>query len=139
MLRFTFRSKLSVIFILISLCGSLLSLTTLTSANAANSTSKSSTKTYSVKMSKAHLPVAPKNGTDDYRCFLLDPKVKEDSIIRSIQFIPQRKNYVHHAIIFRVTDANLQEAIALDKYGVGWPCFGGSGLGGMLSYFVTSP
>ena len=139
MLRFTFRSKLSVIFILISLCGSLLSLTTLTSANAANSTSKSSTKTYSVKMSKAHLPVAPKNGTDDYRCFLLDPKVKEDSIIRSIQFIPQRKNYVHHAIIFRVTDANLQEAIALDKSGVGWPCFGGSGLGGMLSSFVTSP
>ena len=133
MLRFTFRSKLSVIFLLISLCGSLLSFTNLNSASAA------ATKTYSVKMSKAHLPVAPKNGTDDYRCFLLDPKVKEDSIIRSIQFIPQRKNYVHHAIIFRVTDANLQEAIALDKSGVGWPCFGGSGLGGMLSSFVTSP
>ena len=59
---------------------------------------------YSATMAKAHLPTAPNKGTDDYRCFLLDPKVKEDSIIRSIEFIPQRKNYVHHAIIFRVTD-----------------------------------
>jgi Copper type II ascorbate-dependent monooxygenase, C-terminal domain len=106
----------------------------LTSATAAEKT-----KTYTVQMVKAHLPAAPNNGTDDYRCFLLDPKVTEDSIIRSIQFIPQQKDYVHHAIIFRVTDANLTEAIALDKGGTGWPCFGGSGLGGMLSSFVTSP
>ena len=94
---------------------------------------------YKVSMKKAHIPTAPNNGTDDYRCFLLDPKVSQDSIIRSIQFIPQRKNYVHHAIIFRVTDADLPEAIAADKNGTGWPCFGGSGLGGMLSTFVSSP
>ena len=96
-------------------------------------------KTYSVKMTKAHLPTAPNNGTDDYRCFLLDPKVSEDSIIRTIQFIPQKKNYVHHAIVFRVTDADLPQAITEDKNGTGWPCFGGTGLGGMLSTFVSSP
>ena len=96
-------------------------------------------KRYTVTMTKAHLPAAPNNGTDDYRCFLLDPKVTEDSIIRSIQFIPQKKNYVHHAIIFRVTDADLAEAIKQDKNGTGWPCFGGSGLGGMFSTFVSSP
>jgi hypothetical protein len=96
-------------------------------------------KKYSVTMTKAHLPVAPNNGTDDYRCFLLDPKVSEDSIIRTIQFVPQRKNYVHHAIIFRVTDADLPQAIAQDQNGTGWPCFGGTGLGGMLSTFVSSP
>ena len=96
-------------------------------------------KKYSVTMTKAHLPVAPNKGTDDYRCFLLDPKVTEDSIIRSIEFIPQRKNYVHHAIIFRVTDADLAEAIANDKSGIGWPCFGGTSLGGMFSTFITSP
>ena len=90
-------------------------------------------------MTKAHLPVAPNNGTDDYRCFLLDPKVSEDSIIRTIQFIPQKKNYVHHAIVFRVTDADLPQAILQDKSGAGWPCFGGTGLGGMLSTFVSSP
>ena len=90
-------------------------------------------------MTKAHLPAAPNNGTDDYRCFLLDPKVSEDSIIRTIQFIPQNKNYVHHAIVFRVTDADLPQAITQDKNGTGWPCFGGTGLGGMLSTFVSSP
>jgi hypothetical protein len=97
------------------------------------------TKKYQVRMKKAHLPSAPYFGTDDYRCFLLNPKIKEDSILRSIEFIPQRKNYVHHAIIFRVSEANLAEAVLRDNNGTGWPCFGGSGLGGMFSSFVTSP
>lgn len=96
-------------------------------------------KIYSVQMAKAHLPVAPSNGYDDYRCFLLDPKVTEDSIIQSIEFIPQRKDYVHHAIIFRVSEADIAEAKTLNNSGTGWPCFGGSGLGGMFSSFITSP
>ena len=96
-------------------------------------------KIYSVQMVKAHLPVAPKSGYDDYRCFLLDPKVSEDSVIQSIEFIPQRKDYVHHAIIFRVSEADIPEALTLDSSGTGWPCFGGSGLGGMFTSFVTSP
>ena len=41
--------------------------------------------------------------------------------------------------MFRVTSADLQEAISLDKGGTGWPCFGGSGLGSTFSSFVTSP
>jgi hypothetical protein len=94
---------------------------------------------YSVQMAKSHLPKAPPGGTDDYRCFLLNPEVTEDSIIRSIEFIPQRKNYVHHAIIFRVSQADLPEAIKRDSSGIGWPCFGGPGLGGSLATFVTSP
>jgi len=106
---------------------------------ASSASDEAKTKKYTVTMKKAHLPTAPNNGTDDYRCFLLDPKVTEDSIIRTIQFIPQRKNFVHHAIIFRVTDADLPQAIAQDKNGTGWPCFGGSGLGGMLSSFVSTP
>jgi len=96
-------------------------------------------KRYTVTMTKAHLPAAPNNGTDDYRCFLLNPKVSQDSIIQTIQFVPQRKDYVHHAIIFRVTDADLAEAITADKNGTGWPCFGGTGLGGMFTSFVSSP
>lgn len=107
--------------------------------NAVGATSAPKMKVYTVTMAKAHLPAAPNNGTDDYRCFLLDPKVTEDSIIRTVQFIPQRKNYVHHAIIFRVTQADLPEAIQADKSGTGWPCFGGSGLGGMFSTFISTP
>ena len=94
-------------------------------------------KFYVAKMVKAHLPSAPNNGTDDYRCFLLDPKVNQDSIIKSVQFIPQKKDYVHHAIMFRVTNADLAEAQAADQNGKGWPCFGGSGLGSMFSSFLT--
>ncbi|MDP5088628.1 MAG: hypothetical protein NWP41_08040, partial [Ilumatobacteraceae bacterium] len=54
--------------------------------SASSASAQSKTKKYTVTMKKAHLPSAPKNGTDDYRCFLLDPKVTEDSIIRTIQF-----------------------------------------------------
>ena len=97
------------------------------------------TKFYTAKMVKAHLPSAPNNGTDDYRCFLLDPKVTEDSIIKSVEFKPQKKAYVHHAIMFRVTEADLKEAETVDKNCKGWPCFGGSGLGSMFSSFLTSP
>ena len=108
-------------------------------AKKPKATAAANVKKYSVTMAKAHLPSAPNKGTDDYRCFLLDPKVKEDSIVRSIEFIPQRKDYVHHAIIFRVTEADIPEAIAKDKSGIGWPCFGGTSLGGMMSSFVSSP
>ena len=116
-----------------------LATTSINSSRAAKAIQQNPEKTYTVQMAKTYLPAAPTNGTDDYRCFLLDPKVTEDSIIRSIQFIPQQKNYVHHAIIFRVTESNLQEALIKDNNGTGWSCFGGSGLGGMLSSFVTSP
>lgn len=114
-------------------------LISLTPGYVANAATESKLKSYTVTMKKAHLPSAPASGTDDYRCFLLDPKVTQDSIIRTIEFIPQRKNYVHHAIMFRVTAADIPEAIAADKNGTGWPCFGGSGLGGMFSSFVSSP
>lgn len=114
-------------------------LISLSPQSASSATTESKTKKYTVTMKKAHLPSAPKNGTDDYRCFLLDPKVTENSIIRSMQFIPQRKNFVHHAIIFRVTDADIPQAVTQDENGKGWPCFGGSGLGGMLSSFVSTP
>jgi hypothetical protein len=98
-----------------------------------------SAKIYTATMPKAHLPSAPNNGTDDYRCFLLDPGVTEDSIIESVEFIPQNKEYVHHAIMFRVTSPDLPQAIAANDGGNGWPCFGGSGLGSMFSSFLTSP
>lgn len=94
---------------------------------------------YTATMTQAHLPSAPNNGTDDYRCFLLDPKVTEDSIIKSVEFVPQNKEYVHHAIMFRVTTPDLAQAISADNGGQGWPCFGGSGLGSMFSSFLTSP
>jgi hypothetical protein len=106
---------------------------------AAPGVSTAATKIYTATMPQAHLPSAPNNGTDDYRCFLLDPGVTQDSIIKSVEFVPQNKEYVHHAIMFRVTSPDLPQAIAADNGGKGWPCFGGSGLGSMFSSFLTSP
>ena len=109
------------------------------STSPSTASNGSNLKTYTAQMPKAYLPKALSSGWDDYRCFLLDPKVDQDSIIRSIQFIPERKEFVHHAIIFRVTNADIPEAQEKSKSGTGWSCFGGAGLGGMFGTFVSSP
>jgi hypothetical protein len=94
---------------------------------------------YVTKMIKPHLPKALSNGSDDYRCFLLDPKINQDVIIKSVEFVPQKRPYVHHAIIFRVTANQLSNAIKADNKGEGWSCFGGSGLDSGLASFISSP
>ena len=98
------------------------------STSPSTASNGSNLKTYTAQMPKAYLPKALSSGWDDYRCFLLDPKVDQDSIIRSIQFIPERKEFVHHAIIFRVTNSDIPEAQEKSKSGTGWSCFGGAGL-----------
>lgn len=94
---------------------------------------------YTATMPKAHIPSAPNGGTDDYRCFLIDPSVKQDSLITSVKFLPQRKVLWHHAILFQVGSKDLAEAIKLDNNGTGWPCFGGTGMGSSFASFLTSP
>lgn len=112
----------------------------ITSVSPANSVSSTSGKTvYTATMTKPHLPTAPADGTDDYRCFLMDPKVTQDSLITSVKFIPQQRILFHHAILFQVSAKDLPEAITLDNNGEGWPCFGGIGSGASFSSFLTSP
>lgn len=95
--------------------------------------------TYTAMMSKAHMPAGPNGGTDDYRCFLIDPNVKQDSLITSVKFLPQRRVLWHHAILFQVGAKDLAQATQLDNNGAGWPCFGGTGAGSSFSSFLTSP
>ena len=94
---------------------------------------------YTAMMPKPHLATAPNGGTDDYRCFLIDPGIKEDSLITSVKFLPQRRVLWHHAILFQVGAKDLAQAQSLDNNGAGWPCFGGSGAGSSFSSFLTSP
>jgi len=68
---------------------------------------------YTATMPKAHIPSAPNGGTDDYRCFLIDPSVKQDSLITSVKFLPQRKVLWHHSILFLVA-ANGSRANLMD-------------------------
>ncbi|MET0838173.1 MAG: hypothetical protein ABWY19_05285, partial [Marmoricola sp.] len=85
-----------------------------------------------VKMPKAYTPSAPTGtGTDDYRCFLLDPKVATDQFITGFNILPGNPDVVHHVILFRVPAALVAEAEQKDAAtpGQGWTCFGSSGLG----------
>lgn len=94
---------------------------------------------YVAQMVKPHLPQGSNGGSDDYHCFLIDPKVRQDSLITQVEFQPQRRGMIHHAIMFLVGEKDLAEAISLDKNGAGWPCFGGTGIGSSFSSFLTSP
>ena len=85
-----------------------------------------------VRMPTTYTPSAPNGvGTDDYRCFLLDPRTTSDQMITGFNVLPGNPDVVHHVILFRVPPEQVQEAEAKDAStpGQGWTCFGDSGLG----------
>lgn len=82
-------------------------------------------------MPAKYTPKAPfGTGTDDYRCFLVDPKFAQDMIVSGVQINPDNPAAVHHVILFRVEPQNVAAAEAADAKddGEGWTCFGGSGV-----------
>lgn len=82
-------------------------------------------------MPATYTPSAPYGtGTDDYRCFLLDPGLTEDAFVTSTRIEPQAAGLVHHVILFRVPPESIASAEKLDAAapGEGWTCFGGSGV-----------
>jgi hypothetical protein len=88
-----------------------------------------------VRMPASYTPSAPTGkGTDDYRCFLLDPKTTTDQMVTGFNILPGSPAIVHHVIMFRVPPEQVAEAKAKDAStpGQGWTCFGDSGLGGGL-------
>jgi hypothetical protein len=83
-----------------------------------------------LRMPTAYKPSAAKGVTDDYRCFLLDPKRSADGSVTSVRIDPGQPKVVHHVILFRVAQAQVASAKSLDREdaGAGWSCFGGTGL-----------
>lgn len=77
-------------------------------------------------------PKAPNGGTDEYRCFLVDPGLRSPAVLTGSQFLPSNADIVHHAIFFRVPAADVPAARTLDQdsAGDGWTCFGGTGIDG---------
>ena len=76
-------------------------------------------------------PSAPYGtGTDDYRCFVLDPHLSRDAFITGLNILPGQPEVVHHVILFRVPPGAVPAAEAKDasEKGEGWTCFGGTGL-----------
>jgi len=83
-----------------------------------------------LRMPVAYRPSAPKGVTDDYRCFLVDPKQEGDVFVTSARIEPGQAKVVHHVILFRVPPSQIGAARELDdaSSGPGWSCFGGTGL-----------
>ncbi|MFC3805518.1 hypothetical protein [Terrabacter sp. MAHUQ-38] len=79
----------------------------------------------------AYTPKAPTTGTDDYRCFVLDPRLTRDAYVTGFDITPGQPSEVHHVILFRVPPSAAAAARARDaeSRGNGWTCFGGTGLG----------
>jgi len=85
----------------------------------------------SLEMPTAYTPSAPTGvGTDDYRCFLLDPRLREDTFLTGTTVLPGNPDVVHHVILFRVPPEAVADAERIDREteGPGWTCFGGSGV-----------
>lgn len=84
-------------------------------------------------MPQPYTPVPPSGGTDEYRCFLIDPELTEPVFLTGSQFLPQNADIVHHAIFFRVAPDDAAEARRVDAGtpGDGWTCFGGTGIQGV--------
>ena len=85
-----------------------------------------------VSMPRSYKPSAPNDtGTDDYRCFLLDPGLQDDVLVTGTDVLPGNPDVVHHVILFRVPPVLVGQAERMDGEtpGEGWTCFGGTGLG----------
>ncbi|MGW4474114.1 monooxygenase [Nonomuraea sp. NPDC004354] len=83
-------------------------------------------------MPEPYTPKPPNGGTDEYRCFLVDPKVTEpDTFLTGTRFTAQNGEVVHHAILFRVDAGQVAAVRAYDakQPGPGWGCFGDAGVG----------
>lgn len=87
-------------------------------------------------MPAAYTPKAPNGGTDEYRCFLVDPKLTEQAYLTGSRFTPQNTAIVHHAIFYRLDPTQAKEAEKVDAQaaGEGWTCFGDSGVQGQTSW-----
>lgn len=83
-----------------------------------------------VGLERPYRPAPPEGGTDEYRCFLIDPKLTDTAYLTGSQFLPQNNEIVHHGIFYQIAASNVDQAKRMDARteGDGWQCFGGSGL-----------
>ncbi len=67
--------------------------------------------------------------TNDYRCLVMDPELAQDAALTGYEFIPDKNEFVHHALIFRMAADQRATVDARDKAdaGTGYGCFGGVG------------
>jgi hypothetical protein len=100
-------------------------------ASSARKPLRSGERFVRLAMPEPYTPSAPYGtGTDDYRCFVLDPHLSQDAFITGLDILPGTPSEVHHVILFRVPPESVsavEEQDAADS-GEGWTCFGGTGV-----------
>lgn len=93
-------------------------------------------------MANPYVPNPPAaDGTDDYRCFLVDPKLTKATFLTGSQFLPGNADIVHHAIFFKVDAEDVAQVKAFDAAapGDGYTCFAGTGVGGPADQIEGAP
>ena len=82
-------------------------------------------------LARPFTPDPPGDDADEYRCFVVDPKLTERAFLTGSQFRPENRDIVHHAIFFRIPadDAERVRAHDVATDGDGWQCFGDAGIG----------
>jgi polyisoprenoid-binding protein YceI len=70
--------------------------------------------------------------SNDYRCFVLQPKITKTSYLTGYQFLPDQIPELHHAQVFHISPEQVQEAKQISgKDGKpGWQCYGTANLRG---------
>jgi hypothetical protein len=66
--------------------------------------------------------------TDEYRCFVVDPKLEKQRFMTAYDIAPGNRKLVHHVVIFQVDKAAGGTAKKLEQENGtrgGYPCFGG--------------
>ncbi|MDA2963173.1 MAG: hypothetical protein O3A27_05405 [Actinomycetota bacterium] len=87
-----------------------------------------------------YLPNPPKNGRDEYRCFLLDPNIRKQIFLQSVSIEPENLKVSHHGILYKVAAEDISASKAIDQQTVepGWPCFGDTGIPGATAFSAAS-
>ncbi|HNN96951.1 MAG TPA: hypothetical protein PKI03_31995 [Pseudomonadota bacterium] len=62
--------------------------------------------------------------TDDYRCFVMDPKLAADTDLVAYDFVPGVRAEVHHVLVYSGSLAEMQGKDQAGP-GVGYTCYGG--------------
>jgi Copper type II ascorbate-dependent monooxygenase, C-terminal domain len=83
-----------------------------------------------IRLPAEYRPAAPAGGTDDYRCFAIDPQLDTPTFVTGAEVLPGNPKLVHHAILYWVEPRQADAVAAADAAtpDTGWTCFGGTGL-----------
>ena len=106
-------------------------------ATSAPGSAKISHSYQTLYIPRAYTPNPPAGATDDYHCTMVSPKVTQDLMITGNQFHPGNRE-VHHAIMYLITPDAAKNAIALNRGGKGWSCFGETSIGSGMDALSAS-